>query len=48
MKYAKLQGTLLFDASVEKQIKEYLQSVSVNNVVCETIETTLTSVFWPV
>ena len=48
MKYAKLQGTLLFDASVEKQIKEYLRSVSVNNVVCETIETTLTSVFWPV
>ena len=34
--------------NVEQQIKEYLRSVSVNNVVCETIETTLTSVFWSV
>lgn len=44
----RLKGMMQVDASVEKQIKEYLRSVSVNNVVCETIETTLTSVFWPV
>lgn len=44
----RLKGMMQVDASVEKQIKEYLRSVSVNNVVCETIETTFTSVFWPV
>lgn len=44
----RLKGIMQVDTSIEKQIKEYLQSISVDNIVSEAIEVTLTSVFWSV
>ena len=44
----KLKGIMQLNPYVEKQIKDYLRKISVNNVVSEIIETTLTSVFWTV
>ena len=44
----RLKGSMQIDTDIEKQIKDYLVSISVNHIVSETIETTLTSVFWTV
>ena len=44
----RLKGSMQIDTDIEKQIKDYLESISVNHIVSETIETTLTSVFWTV
>ena len=44
----RLKANMRIDTYIEKQVKDYLQSISVNNVVSEAIEVTLTSVFWTV